>query len=494
MPSNTTVTGDKTHAVNCSRNETVLSALRRHGITIRAFCNGRGNCGKCRVKVDHPDIDTASAYELKLLSDEDIKAGIRLACFAVAVADIDKLMVTVIDDPDNGAAILTDTGILEQKLSDLNPSDLFNPDLTNLLSAENTGIYSPDIFAAFDLGTTTIAAKLVRDGVTEYTGTRLNSQSGYGADVISRSEASINGHGDKLAECIRHDIDSLLDEFPYKPARLIFSGNTTIIHLLMGYPLDEMVHFPFRPYFTGWIKDTYTTASGSLIPMYIIPAQSAYIGGDIVSGLYYCDFASSDKVSAFVDLGTNGEMAVGNRDRILTASAAAGPAFEGTRINVATDVVKCIAYLKEYRIIDENGLLRDPYFDSGYAYDLGNGEHVVITQKDIRDIQMAKSAIRAGLEILMERYGVNPSDIDRLYLAGGMGYSLDIDAALSIGLFDERLKYKAIPAGNTSLAGCIKYGSSGLDEAIDSILASSTEIILSNEPDFPAKYYEYMTF
>ena len=464
---------NREYIINCKKDETVLDALRRQNITIKAFCNGHHKCGKCRILLDETGICEASYAEMRLLSEDENADGVRLACFSQpAGQDIDEIKVTILDELENDAPILTATG---------------EPD-TSHTGALNT-------FAAFDLGTTTIAVKLIRSGEEIYTDSRRNSQCSYGADVISRSEAQIGGAGTGLMECLRDDIDTLIDGFPVTPEFLVFSGNTTIIHLLMGYPLDNMVNYPFKPYRTGWIKDDYITRDGEEFPLSIIPAQSAYIGGDIVAGLYDCGFASSEKVSLFVDLGTNGEMAIGNRRRILTASAAAGPAFEGTHINVATDVVKCMASLRNSGIIDENGLLKDPYFDSGYPYDTGNSAPVIISQRDIRDIQMAKSAIRSGLEILLTRYGTAPHDIDRLYLAGGMGYSLDIDSALSIGLFPESLKHKAVPAGNTSLAGCIKYGLSGCDDKdIDSILEVSQEIVLSNDPDFSAKYFEYMLF
>ncbi len=463
---------NKDYVINCRKNETVLSALRRQGITIKAFCNGRQKCGKCRIMLDETGMCEPSYEEMRLLSEEENSAGVRLACFVYPTdADIDDITITVLDELENDAPILTETG-----------------------SANSEVPASHETFAAFDLGTTTIAVKLIKAGEEIYLSSCRNSQCSYGADVISRSEASIGGQSKELAACLRKDIDSLIDDFPVTPDRLIFSGNTTIIHLLMDYPLDELVNFPFKPYRTGWIKEDYITSDGEEFPCVILPPQSAYIGADIVSGLYYCDFATSDKISLFVDLGTNGEMAIGNRRRILTASAAAGPAFEGTRINVATDVVKCMAQLRNSGIIDENGLLKDPYFDTGYPYDTGNGI-ATITQRDIRDIQMAKSAIRSGLEILISRYGISPPDIDTLYLAGGMGYSLDIESALSIGLFSEEFRYRAVPAGNTSLAGCIKYGLSGCDDtAIDAILNVSQEIVLSNESDFSAKYFEYMLF
>ena len=463
---------NRDYLIDCKGNETVLDALRRQGITIKAFCNGKRKCGKCRILCEDERMCKPSRAEASLLTDEERAAGVRLACFLCpGEGDVTGLKVTILDELLNEAPILTGTDSIKTE------------------DRKGGGI-----FAAFDLGTTTIAAKLIDEGRIAHTLSRRNSQCSFGADVISRSEASTGGKKAELAACLKKDIDEMISAFPYDPDYLVMAGNTTIIHLLMEYPLDKMVNYPFTPHYTGWHKFSYTTGNGISYDCIILPNISAYIGGDIVSGLYSLDFGKRDDVNLFVDLGTNGEMAIGNRDSILTASAAAGPAFEGTHINVATDVVKCMAWLKEYGIIDENGSLKDPYFETGYPYETEGG-FVTISQRDIRDIQMAKSAIRAGISILMKKYGVTADEIGNLYLAGGMGHSLDMDSAASIGLIPPELKDKAVSVGNTSLAGCVKYGTLGRqDKEIEKIIEASGEVILANENDFSDLYYEYMMF
>ena len=463
---------NRDYLIDCKGNETVLDALRRQGITIKAFCNGKRKCGKCRILCEDERMCKPSRAEASLLTDEERAAGVRLACFLCpGEGDVTDLKVTILDELLNEAPILTGTD-----------------------SIKTEDYKGGGIFAAFDLGTTTIAAKLIDEGRIAHTLSRRNSQCSFGADVISRSEASTGGKKEELAACLKRDIDEMISAFPYDPDYLVMAGNTTIIHLLMEYPLDKMVNYPFIPHYTGWHKFSYMTGNGISYDCIILPNISAYIGGDIVSGLYSLDFGKRDDVNLFVDLGTNGEMAIGNRDSILTASAAAGPAFEGTHINVATDVVKCMAWLKEYGIIDENGSLKDPYFETGYPYETEGG-FVTISQRDIRDIQMAKSAIRAGISILMKKYGVTADEIGNLYLAGGMGHSLDMDSAASIGLIPPELKDKAVSVGNTSLAGCVKYGTLGRqDKEIEKILEASGEVILANENDFSDLYYEYMMF
>ncbi len=466
------------YTINCKKGETVLDALRRQGITIRAFCNGRHTCGKCRIMLDEEKMNEASYEEMYLLTDEENAMGARLACFVRPDKDdVDELKVTILDMPESETAIVTAPD--DDMSVSLDPEDV--EDLT---------------FAAIDIGTTTIAAELISNGEVIYKGGRINSQCSYGADVISRSEAAIKGNAEQLSDCVMDDINALINEFPKAPAHIIIAGNTTMIHLLMKYPVAEMINYPFRPYYTGWLKKNFMLDSGRVLPWTILPNLSAYIGGDVVSGLYYCGFSDSDSVNLFVDLGTNGEMAIGNRDRILTASAAAGPAFEGTRLNAATDVIKCMANLRDSGIIDENGALKDPYFDEGYNYRIdSSGRFVTINQKEIRDIQIAKSAIRAGLEVLMREYGVRASDIERLYLAGGMGHGLDIQSAVSIGLIPGELQSKVITVGNSSLAGAIKYGRYNFnDDDIEKIIAVSEEVTLSNVKEFSGLYYEHMLF
>ena len=452
---------------------TILDILRENNIFPQAPCNGRHTCGKCKVRLLYGNIE-AGELENKHLTQKEIDSGIILAC---AHIPSEMIRVEILDDK-NLTPILTETN-------------------TNLPLFSDYYSDKNNVFAAFDLGTTTIAAKLIKNGNIIHTASKINSQTAYGADVISRSEASINGKSEELCNCLIDDIDSMLEEFPITPTNLIFCGNTTIIHLLNNFPCDGLVKYPFTPYKTGYIKQSFMCNSGAVLPCTILPNLSAYIGGDIISGLFSLDFHLNNEINLFIDLGTNGEMALGNKSRILTASAAAGPAFEGTALNVATDVIKCISTLLTEGIIDENGLLKDPYFDEGYPYKTGTGsdDYVIIREDDIRNIQMAKSAIASGIALLIRHYGISFSDISNVFLAGGMGYSLDSNSAANIGLIPWELKNKIKPVGNSALAGCIKYASTGYnDSAINKLLSVSDELILGNEPEFRDLYFENMLF
>lgn len=389
---------------------------------------------------------------------------------------------------------------------------------------------------AIDLGTTTLAFSLV-DIVSKkilHTVTMLNSQRKYGADVLSRIQASVDGTQDELREAIQKDLREGIDEL-LKEYRIIdidhiaISGNTTMIHLLMGYDCSTLGIYPFAPVNTGLIAGTAEEIIGykqprAEIKTTILPSISAFIGGDIVAGLYALDFATNKEISLFVDLGTNGEIALGNCDRILTTSVAAGPAFEGGNISCGTGsvagaicaleinrndvsdiklntihnvspcgicgtgVIETVAELLKCGLIDETGLLADEYFDTGFPL-TNEQEPIIFTQQDIRQFQLAKAAVRTGIEVLTKEYGITMDEIDKVYIAGGFGYHLNINKAASIGLIPPELTTKATSVGNTSLAGAVKYlGDTNASDTIQRIKNASEDIILANDSDFQELY------
>ena len=455
----------QTYSILSENGESLLEALRRQGVQVSASCNGRGTCGKCRVQITQGQTNISGA-DRQFFSGTELTDGWRLACNARPTG---VCTVSVPDTDQKKDAILT------------------------AYEAPVNSIDDTSLFAAIDLGTTTIAAQLIKGSHVLSTASCLNSQCSYGADVVSRSEVSQKGDGEALKNAVRDDIRRLLNELfaaaDERTERVLISANTTMVHLFMGYSCDGLTSFPFTPV---TLKEQTGEIAG--IPFTVLPGISTYVGGDIVSGLFSCGFHKNEEVCLFVDLGTNGEMAIGSQNRILCTSAAAGPAFEGTKLSMATDVVKAMAELLEKGIMDETGLLGDAYFDDGYPYDI-NGTQILITQKDIRNFQMAKSAIRAGITLLIQNYGIDVTDIRMLYLAGGMGHSLDVEAAAKLGLLPAQLTKKAVSVGNCSLKGAILYGQTGCPKAeLDRIIALSSEIILSNEPDFERLYFSGMMF
>ncbi len=416
---------------------------------------------------------------------------------------------------------------------------------------------------AIDLGTTTLAFALIDRASAQvlHTVTALNSQRKYGADVLSRIQASVDGKREELRECIQKDlcvgIDRLLEECTFIAnhenekliEQIVIAGNTTMIHLLMGYDCSTLGVYPFTPVNTKLISGTSKeilgyALQGTEITAIILPGISAFIGGDIVAGLYALDIAEQEDVNLFIDLGTNGEMALGNCDRLLVTSVAAGPAFEGGNISCGTGsvagaissvdieykqekdnydvncktiqdksscgicgtgVIETVAELLKNEIIDETGLYIDEFFETGFMLsgpngekqipDMQNNENIVFTQKDIREFQMAKAAVRAGIYILISQYGIKTEQIKRVYLAGGFGFNLNIEKTVTVGLLPKEICDKVKVVGNSSLGGMVKF-LSDKDKItkVQKILDITQEIILAENEEFNAKYLRSMAF
>lgn len=420
---------------------------------------------------------------------------------------------------------------------------------------------------AVDLGTTTIAMQLrdVETGVAAGTYCEMNPQRRYGTDVLARIQASVDGQGEELRRLIcgvilrgfRQFSEKLLikaDEgiLSDRPAPvkengnagkllcMCIAGNTAMEHLLLGIDVSSLGRAPFVPVekglqnitaarlFVGMEEmpgDLRLADGGAFadMPVYIAPCISAFVGGDIVAGLYAlgllaaeapedrekpgkADAADAEKTDAvlFVDLGTNGEMAITDGRRMIVTATAAGPAFEGDGTMIGTDRIALTARLLRSGILDETGLLEEPYFTEGVRIDVGeaisasgslNKNKCYIKQKDIRALQMAKAAIRAGVEILWEEMG--RPEIEKVCLAGGFGYYLDVEAAAVIGLLPAYMRGRAQAAGNTSLAGAYALGrdlcENRLDEAaLEAEISFVESVNLAEMERFEELYLKYM--
>ncbi|MCD8180067.1 MAG: ASKHA domain-containing protein [Firmicutes bacterium] len=379
-----------------------------------------------------------------------------------------------------------------------------------------------------DIGTTTVAFELISERGTDKTYKTINPQRRFGLDVLSRIEAANRGRNGELASMIRYTLISGYKEVTKGTGDAdiaVIAGNTAMVHLLMDYSCASLGKYPFKSEHLDTIKTTFdalTNSKTAPVPTVVCGGISAFVGGDIVSGLYMCDFDKSEKTNMFIDLGTNGEMAVGNRRGITATSTAAGPAFEGGRISCGvgsvdgavcgvdlksgklktignkppiglcgTGIIELVSELLDAGIINNTGLLADDYFTDGYRV----ADDIVFTQNDIRQVQMAKAAVRAGIEALAKERKTDFADIDTVYLAGGFGYGLDIDKACNIGILPTEFKGKTKVIGNSSLGGCAKYCSENDgDERILHIKNISSEISLGNNPDFERLYIEYMNF
>ncbi len=354
---------------------------------------------------------------------------------------------------------------------------------------------------AIDLGSTTLAFCLVNLSTGEKSVPLLseNHQRLYGADVMTRIRAAISGKEKdlllRIKEDLRDGIAALLSEqhISKKNIKAIsIAGNTTMLHLLRGYPCAGLASYPFQPV---TLKEEHLTArdlfSKEDLPVpedadvTILPGISAFVGADIVAGLYALDLDKTSRKALFVDLGTNSEMALLFNGKIFTASAAAGSAFE--RIarqqleGVGTDIIaKCASLLKN-GTLDPTGLL--------------HGNNPFFSQQDIRDIQLAKAAIYAGIETLLSHADLSAEEVDTLYLAGTFGEKLDLNAAIEIGLIPAGCKGRIQACGNTSLSGAARFLTDQKGSLrIADIPAHSEEIPLADNSFFQKIYLEQLNF
>jgi uncharacterized 2Fe-2S/4Fe-4S cluster protein (DUF4445 family) len=308
--------------------------------------------------------------------------------------------------------------------------------------------------------------------------------------------------------------------------KLAIAGNTTMLHLLLGEDPLPLALFPFRARFLEERKLTGGELTLNCHPsaeVKILPSISAYIGADIVAGL--ASIAPSDKYRnfLFMDIGTNGELALVTPDRIWCCSTAAGPAFEGARISCGmgavdgaisaysnegytvigsekpagicgSGLIDIVAWLLDKGTIDSEGLLIED-FTIVPASETGSGREIVFTRNDVREVQLAKSAIISGVRILVKQSGLNFGDIDVLFLAGGFGNYINIPGAIRIGLLPFQMEDRIIPLGNTSGTGALAaLKSVKFDDIMNGIIARSTVVELANDEDFAMEFAMNMMF
>lgn len=547
---------------------TLMSTLLKNDMISGSFCGGRGDCGRCMVRfLQGATIPTGP--ERSVLEPEELRQGYRLACLAKPKTDcvinlclVDVPEIAIISDM-MGVTESVDCASQKQKYTQNQKSNVMES-IIDIVTSTNASDWNDDrvtdvtdnkvtdAIIAVDLGTTTIAMQLMEmeTGRVIDTYCEMNPQRSYGTDVLSRIRASCEGNRDKLQTLVIEVLERGVKRFVHHevPVRcMCIAGNTTMEHLLMRYDVSTLGHSPFTPVECGLQEFSYAVWD---FKVWLVPCISAFVGGDIVAGLYACGLLTenlgqgsarysveqqkneaNEAVTLLIDLGTNGEMAITDGERMFVTATAAGPAFEGgagTGI-VGSDMIACAAELLQQGIMDETGLLAEPYFKEGvsvqvqtadkgqYLFTLGNsGQKLHLTQDNIRSLQMAKAAVRAGVEILLrqtdERWQCKPQpneqqinsklrahQVERVYLAGGFGYYLDVEAAFAIGLLPEHMRGSVQAVGNTSLEGAYRIGRDLWQRKIDgqtleNSISSIGSINLAKQPDFEKLYIRYMNF
>ena len=554
---------DQGKKIECEAGSVLIDTLREHGVRIDAPCGGSGRCGKCRVRVMSGELPV-TAEDRTFLSEREIASGVRLACTARPVADLrirvlaktGKQIVAVAEVDTTGNAQTAEIGA--EKAGETQTYSRVKYSTTD---QNGYGI-------AVDIGTTTLAACIYgwSDGAVYKTVTAVNSGRDFGADVLSRMEASNHGKRARLQELLQEDVRALLERLLIQAnvqaedvQKIVIAANMTMVHLLMGYSCETLGRAPFVPANKRMICADAMRILGDVslrCPVVILPAVSAFVGGDIVAGMLTLGMDKGNETVLLLDVGTNGEMALRHNGQVYVTSTAAGPAFEGGGIccgcasvpgaicgvkltedsskNVkesmsgslaaeqadslnfeanrgrrltlhtinddvpvgicGSGVLELVSELLRVGLLDETGLLAEQYRESGFPLGkTASGEQIIFTQGDVRALQLAKGAIRAGIEALLAAADVHAEEVSQIYLAGGFGVSMDEHAAIRIGLLPEAFRGCIRPVGNSSLSGAVFAGRcTQLESACEDLLVQCRQVVLAEQPEFEENYLKYM--
>ena len=507
----------------------LLEMLQEKNEYISAPCNGNGICGKCIVRYKSGATEPTK-QDREFLSEKQLEQGYRLACQSYPTEEY-KVEIPELEET---------IEVLSQWENQRTEEILKNTAEGTAEKTENA-LYG----ICIDIGTTTLAALLVNLETEAdcQTAVSVNHQRAYGSDVLSRISASNGGKKWEIQRCIRQDLQKLIRELLQKEKiteqqiqRIVIAGNTTMCHLLRGFSCETLGVAPFLPVDLSWMEGSAADFLGMKeldTKVVILPGISAFVGADIMAGIAKMNMHRSEGYHLLLDIGTNGEMVLGNCRHMYVTSTSAGPAFEGGNISCGmagipgvishvfmeetgkagfqvigeadgenkkkqqaigicgTGMIDLVYELRKHQMIDEHGTYSDLYFDTGYEL----AGKVKFTQNDIREIQMAKAAIRAGVDILVKKAGIAFDEVDDCYLAGGFGTKIDITKAAGIGLIPKELEVKTIPVGNTVLAGTkeVLLGRISKDE-LEKIQTMADVINLAEENDFEEMYLSYMDF
>ena len=475
--------------VECPEGAGLLKTLLEAGVFVDNPCNGTGVCGKCKVKVLTGTCSPMSDTERKMLTEEEIRDGIRLSCMTDICGEIE-----------------IETLQKERKHKVLTKG--YMPEFTRDEFQDGYGV-------VIDIGTTTVVTALIdrKTGEELANASMINAQKHFGLDVLTRITYEYEHPEDgvqKLQRAIVDSINEMISEICKEAAvdkkeinEIDVAANCTMMHMLLGVDARSIGRSPYQPVF----KDAQTLSAkeigldaGENTKLYCLPQVSAYIGADIVAGAYVCELRKEKGNVLFIDIGTNGEIVLASHGRLLCCSCAAGPALEGMNISSgmraaegAVEDVKIteqgirlktiddqepagicgsgiLAVVKELLrtgIVKKTGVFikKDKLDESDYRYPMirMNGtkrefvlhEHplLLVTQGDVRQVQLAKGAILSGFTALLNKAGISMEDLDKVMIAGQFGAHLPADSLIGAGILPEAVKDKLMYVGNSSKTG-----------------------------------------
>ncbi len=467
-----------------------IDFLHEYGVEFP--CGGKGTCGRCKIKLLDGKIEMNVEHQRKVknlnLGDEW-----RLACFCRADADI------VIEVSQFEEIILADDSTFS-----------FQPQ-------NGYGI-------AIDVGTSTIVLQLLdlQTGHVIDVAASLNPQVKYGADLISRIQKGLDGLQKEMQRLIHKKLGEMLAGISeihlVNVTKVVLVGNTAMHHIFSGLNLRPLSFYPFEPDDPGVQKFSSHTLGWKLseqVDIRFLPSIGSFVGSDILAGIAATKMAERKELSVLIDLGTNGEIVLGNCDRIICASTAAGPAFEGAKISqgmrAVTGAISSVEFsdgMLKCHVIGNTparGICGSGLIDAmavflengriGMFGEINSGEETILlapgvflTQQDIREFQLAKAAVAAGLNILLNRFDITFDEVKNIFIAGGFGNFLNLQNVIKTGLIEAR-EDQIIKMGNTALMGAKMFLFSN-ETAIQDILNITTHINLEADPLFQDIFIE----
>ena len=511
----------------------------RAGVPLERPCAGSGVCGKCRVRTASPApfLNAPTPTERRLLSRSELDSGLRLACCATVLGD-------------GTVSVVEPVGLRPQRILEE-------------MAQETALVWDaprPGYGVSVDIGTTTVASCLVDLQARKSLGVHsfLNPQIPFGDDVISRISHSMSSPGalGQLQQAILPGLSSAFRELARRHGirtgeirEVVVAGNTVMEHLLLGISPEAIGKSPYTPAFLGHAPIPAASLGLPVHPdgvLKLIPNVAGYVGGDIVAGTAAFGLDVGTPLRLLVDIGTNNEIVLGNRDGLYCCAAAAGPALEGARIQCGmraqagaiervrfsgepgealslevigggrplglcgSGLVDALSLLLERGVVERSGRFVPPEQcgDAPLRARLGRDERgmvhfllgdaddgVRLTQKDVREVQLALGAIRVGVEILLERRGVALEDVDELLLAGAFGSYIDVDSAMSVGLVPRLPRGRIRSVKNASgLGAFLALASSPFYEKSQETAKKMNYVELSTLPDFQRRFVKAMIF
>jgi uncharacterized 2Fe-2S/4Fe-4S cluster protein (DUF4445 family) len=442
----------------------ILEVAQAAGVGIASVCGGAGTCQECRIRLVEGILAPPTLVEQSALNTAELSAGFRLACQAEPLSD------TKFEIPPDSLTTTQRLQLEGQETSlELNPG------------VNSAGAYG----LAVDIGTTKLAAYLVRlqTGETVARAGAMNPQIAYGEDIISRI-AYIDreaGGARRLQEILIENLNVLIatmcsnaNTSQEKVLDVVMVGNTAMHHIAAGLPVAQLGRAPFSPATTAPVyisADTMGLKIGPSAKVYFPPVIAGYVGADHIAMLLATEAWKSKPNMIALDIGTNTEISLITKGKICCCSCASGPAFEGAHIRegmraapgaierarwssgrilwqtidglppigiCGSGILDVVAAFQDGKLIKPTGAFQDGV---GSEYVLvpkkqtGHNRDLVITRRDIHEVQLAKAAIRAGTDSLLNEAGLNYMDLDKIVVAGAFGTYLDIRSAVRVGMF-----------------------------------------------------------